>query len=348
MEYDLPWGWAGKIACMKPAACEFARLLAYRSRIISGDLAFWSRYPGPARRFAISGASGFVGSALLTFLRAAGHEVLPLVRRPANPGEISWDPEAGKMDAAALEGLDAVIHLAGESVAAGRWTARRKERIRASRVLGTRLIAATLARLRRPPRAFVSASAVGYYGSRGDEILHEESPPGSDFLAEVCKAWEDEARTAERVGIRVCRVRIPMVLSQAGGALAKMLPPFRMGLGGKLGSGQSWVSWIALDDLLDILTAAALDERLSGPVNAMAPAPCSNAELTATLARVLRRPAVFPVPTAFLKVALGEFADAVLASQRGVPSALQKLDWSFRFPALESALRHTLGSEPRD
>jgi uncharacterized protein (TIGR01777 family) len=293
----------------------------------------------------VSGASGLIGSALVRLLTIQGHRVTRLVRRPPGPGEISWDPVAGSLDPAALEGADAVVHLSGENVGA-RWTTGRKARIRSSRVASTRLLSETLAGLQRPPEVLVSASAVGIYGDRGDEVLTEESPPGDpgrDFLVSVTREWEKAAEPARVEGIRVVHPRFGVVLSPEGGALAKMLLPFRLGLGARLGSGRQWMSWISIDDAVQALQQALVDDSLQGPVNITAPEPLSNRDFTRTLARVLSRPALFTLPESALRLALGEMAEGtILSSIRAVPARL--LDEGFRFgqPNLESALRHVL------
>ncbi len=294
----------------------------------------------------VSGASGLIGSALVPVLTASGHDVIRLVRSQPAAGEaaVRWDPEAGTLDAAGLEGLDAVVHLAGENLAEGRWTAEKKRRIRESRVKGTRLLCEALAGLARPPRVLVSASAVGYYGDRGDELLTKESPPGSGFLAAVARDWEAAAEPARRAGIRVVHPRMGPVLTPAGGVLAKMLPPFQAGLGGRVGSGRQYVSWIAVDDLLDAMLHLLATEALRGPVNMVAPRPVTNAEFAATLGRVLGRPAVLAVPAFAARLALGEMADEVLlASARVTPVRLAASGYRFRYPELEGALRHLLG-----
>ena len=295
-------------------------------------------------RIAISGASGLLGGALVPALRARGHETLRLVRRPPRSSdEIGWDPAARALDAAALEGTDAVVNLSGENIAAGRWTEAKKARLRSSRVGPTRLLAETLAGLGRKPRVLVSASAVGYYGDRGSAWLAETDPPGTDFFGRLCAEWEATAAPAARAGIRVVHPRTAIVLSPVGGALATMLLPFRLGLGGVVGSGRQYFSWIALDDMVGVLQHLLEHDELAGPVNAASPAPVTNAELTKTLGRVLGRPTLVPVPRFALRLALGEMAEAVLASARLRPQRLLESGYAFRFPELEGALRHEIG-----
>lgn len=325
---------------------ELDRLFAFRHERTRHDLA---RLAGGESdrplRIAITGASGLVGSRLVAFLRAGGHEVVRLVRGPAEaPDEAHWDPMAGEIDAAALEGLDAVVHLAGASIAGGLWTRKRKVAIRDSRIFGTHLLAKTLAELERPPAVLVSTSAVGYYGSRGDEALNEASAPGEGFLAGVVQGWEDAATPAARAGIRVAHPRFGVVLAGEGGMLPLISLPFRLGVGGPLGTGRQYFSWIALDDLIGILWAAITDPGLEGPVNAVAPQETTNAEFTETLARVLHRPAFFRVPASVARLAAGQLADEViLTSQRVVPARLEDAGFQYAYPTLERALRHELG-----
>jgi hypothetical protein len=289
----------------------------------------------------VSGAGGLVGSALVDALRGDGHDVGRLVRRRGEEvaGAVFWDPDAGVVDGEGLAGAEAVVHLAGEPIAAGRWNAERKARIRDSRTRGTRLLAAAAAALDPPPRVLVSASAVGYYGDRGDEVLTEDAGPGDGFLSEVCVRWEEAADAARERGIRVVHPRIGMVLSPRGGALAKMLVPFRLGLGGVVGGGRQWVSWIALDDLVSALCHALGDEGLAGPVNAVAPAPVTQRELTRTLSRVLKRPAALPLPAFAVRLLLGEMADELLlASARADAARLSAAGFRFRYPDLGATL----------
>lgn len=299
----------------------------------------------PQLGIAISGSGGLVGSALAAALAADGHRVVRLVRRGSAPGpdEVLWDPAAGRIDAAGLEGLDAVVHLAGENIASARWSAARKERIRASRVEGTRLVAGALAGLARPPRVLVSASAIGYYGNRGDEVLEEGSAPGTGFLAETCVAWEAATAPARRAGLRVVSLRIGIVLSVAGGALSRMLVPFRLGLGGRVGDGRQFMSWIVLDDLVGIIRYSVLDDALSGPVNAVAPRPVRNTEFTAALGQALRRPTPFPLPAWAVRLLLGEMGEALLlAGARVVPTGLERAGFAFRHADVGSALTSIL------
>jgi uncharacterized protein (TIGR01777 family) len=294
----------------------------------------------------VTGSTGLVGSALVSFLTTGGHQVTRLVRTTPRPGaaEVYWQPETGSIATPGLEGIDAVVHLAGESIASGRWSAEKKARIRDSRVQGTRVLCDALAQLANPPGVLVSASAIGYYGDRGAEILREDSRPGRDFLADVCRAWEAATAAATQRGIRVVNLRLGMVLSAAGGALAKMLFPFKMGAGGIIGSGQQFMSWIALDDVVGAMQHALITDTLHGPVNAVAPNPVTNAVFTKTLGRVLRRPTLVPLPAFAARAVFGEMADALLlASTRVEPAKLKDTHYTFRHPDLEGALRHVLG-----
>jgi hypothetical protein len=291
----------------------------------------------------ISGATGLIGSALIPELEAKGHTVTRLSRSQSGTNTIRWDPSAGTIDGD-LEVTDAVVHLAGESIAQGRWNPDKKRRILDSRVQGTSLIAERISALATPPGVMVSISAVGYYGDRGDEVLTEESAPGADFLARVCWEWEAAAEPARRAGIRVVHPRLGIVLSPQGGALGTTLPIFKLGGGGKIGSGNQWWSWVALDDVVGSIVHALTDETVEGPVNVGSPNPMTNAEYTKVLGKVLGRPTVLPLPASAARIMLGEVADALLlASQRMRPARLQATGYAFRYPQLEGALRHLLG-----
>jgi uncharacterized protein (TIGR01777 family) len=346
VEFALPTGALGAAAARRLVRNRIERLLAYRYALLAGDLAAHARFAdrGPLR-VVVTGASGLVGRALAAFLATGGHTVLAVVRRRAGPGEIAWNG-VDQIDAAALEGADAVIHLAGENIAGGRWTRGRRRRIRESRLAGTSLIARTIASLRRPPRVLVAASAIGIYGDRGDAIVDDDSPPGAPgrFLADLCREWEAASEPVRRAGIRVCLPRFGAVLSPAGGALGKMLPLFRVGLGGPLGGGRQWMAWLSVEDAIGAVHHALFTDKIEGPFNATAPAPVTNAEFTRTLGRVLHRPAVLPVPAAALRLVFGTMADeTILASARVVPGRLLASGYAFRHPVLEDALRFELG-----
>jgi uncharacterized protein (TIGR01777 family) len=296
-------------------------------------------------RVLVSGASGFVGSKLVSGLENDGHEVVKLTRSQPEPGEnaIRWDPNAGSLNVAVLEGIETVVHLAGENVA-GYWTEGKKQRIRDSRVKGTRLLAESLARLEEPPGVMVCASASGFYGDRGDEVLTEESPPGEGFLAGVVREWEAAADPAREKGIRVVHLRFGIILSPEGGVLRLMLLPFRLGVGGKLGSGRQYMSWISLDDAVGAIRHALEEESLEGPVNAAAPHPVRNEEFTKALGSVVSRPTIFPLPEFAGKAVMGEMAEEMLfASQRMEPVRLMETGYAFKYPRLEEALKAMLG-----
>jgi len=292
----------------------------------------------------ITGATGLVGSELVLFLSTQGHETLRLVRKDPKKGEVRWDPSSGTIDSTSLEGLDAVVHLAGENIASRRWSQAQKDRIRNSRVDGTRLLSQALAGLSNPPKAFVSASAIGYYGDRGEEFLNEDSKPGAGFLAEVCKGWEAATAPAVEKGIRVVNLRFGIILSPKGGPLAKMLTPFKMGVGGVIGSGNQYMSWISIDDAIGAIYHALQERTLEGPINAVSPQPVTNREFTKTLGKVLRRPTILPMPAFAARLAFGEMADELLLSSARVePTRLNESGYRFRTPTLEGALRHVLG-----
>lgn len=295
----------------------------------------------------ITGASGLVGSALSASLNARGQPVRHLVRREPRTGEAAWDPERGSLDANALDGADVVINLAGESLAQ-RWTSDVRRRIRESRVRGTSLISRAIAALPTKPRLLVNASAIGIYGNRGDEPLDEDSTLGDDFLAGVCKEWEAATTPARDAGVQVVLMRTAMVLSRKGGALPELLTPFRLGVGGRFGSGRQWVSWIGLGDLVRALSFIITSRTLSGPVNLTSPNPVRNAEFASTLGKVLGRPTVIPIPALAISLLFGEMGkDTVLASQRVAPRRLVASGFEFEEPTLDTALRHELSAPVR-
>ncbi len=293
-------------------------------------------------RILVSGISGPIGSALLPSLKAREYEVTRLVRMPATgERQIPWDP-AKPISPESVSGFDAVIHLAGESIV-GRWTEAKKKAIRDSRVLGTRNLALALAQVKDKPHVFVSSSAIGYYGDRGNEVLNEQSAPGTGFLADVCREWEAATRAASDAGIRTVQIRTGVVLSPKGGALGKMLTPFKMGVGGKVGSGRQWMSWIDVQDMVSAIHHILKTDLVQGPVNTVAPRPVTNAEFTRTLARVLSRPAIFPMPTFAVKLAFGEMGETVLlGSQRVEPARLVASGYPFRFVDLLASLKNVL------
>jgi uncharacterized protein len=298
-------------------------------------------------RVLMTGASGLVGTALAADLRAAGATANRFVRpgAAAAAGDVEWNPETGEMNLAAAEGVDAVVNLAGASIGGGRWTAKRKALLRSSRVDLTERLVAGLGRLKKPPAILVSASAIGYYGDRGEESLTEASASGQDFLAAITRDWEAAAMKAGQFGMRTVIARFGIVLAKNGGALPRMLTPFKMGVGGRIGSGKQWMSWVALDDVVGAIRFAMDDAAVRGPVNVVAPNPARNAEFTRVLARVLRRPAIFPAPAFALRFALGEMADALLlSSQRVVPEKLAQQRFQFQYADLEAALRRALGA----
>jgi uncharacterized protein len=341
VDYDAPFGPLGRLVVGR----HLPRMFDFRHRRTRNDLVRQAPFTGATPlRIAVTGASGLIGRELVPFLTTAGHEVIRLVRRPAaGPGEISWDPAGGRLDADRLEDVDAVVHLAGERIRPP-WTRSRRGRIRRSRIDGTLLLSQTLARMRRLPRVLVSMSGINYYGDRGDAVVAEETPPGDDFLATLCVDWEGATAPAAAAGIRVVNLRNGIVLAGRGGALPVMALPFRLGVGGRLGDGRQFVSWISADDLVGVIYHAVHDDRLAGPVNAVAPNPVTNAELSRTLGRVLRRPTLFPVPAPAIRAALGEAGrELVLASVRAAPGSLAGAGFHFDFPTLEDTLRFQLG-----
>jgi len=301
---------------------------------------------GDYMRILISGSHGLVGNALSSELTKDGHQIVSLVRHKSGSlSEIEWHPNQGSIESEHVSGFDAVIHLAGESIASGRWTDEKKQKIRDSRVKGTTLLSEALARSSKPPETFISASAIGYYGNRGDELLNERSTAGDDFLAEVCTAWETATVEAEASGIRTVHARFGIILDQNGGALSKMLTPFRMGVGGKIGDGKQWMSWIALADVIRGLKFVIENNSITGPVNFVAPNPVTNGEFTKTLGDVLGRPTLFPMPSFVARLAFGEMADALLLSSAKVePKRLQDGGYRFEFEKLQPAFESILKS----
>jgi len=293
----------------------------------------------------IAGATGLVGTALKPAFDAKGFSITDLVRKSPNVAlpEIEWHPNRGEIDAASLEGFDAVINLAGESIAEGRWTDEKKKRIRESRIKGTHLLSETLAKLSSPPKVFLCASATGIYGDRDDEILDEDSAPGKGFLADVCREWEEATRAASDAGMRVANLRFGPIFSKEGGMLAKLLTPFKLGVGGKVGSGKQYVSWVAIDDVISAVMFALENEGIRGGINIVTPNPATNEEFTKAMGKVLSRPTIFAVPEFAARLAFGEMADEMLlSSQRVLPKRLSEAGYQFQYPDLESALRHLL------
>jgi uncharacterized protein (TIGR01777 family) len=346
--FRVPGGPLGRLLGSGHAGGMLAKMFAYRHRITQDDMNAHAKYADqPKQTVAISGATGLVGQQLVPFLTTGGHRAISLMRKsasnkPAIGESARWEPDTGAIDFA--EPLDAVVHLAGENIAGGRWNARRKQAIRDSRVGPTRRLSEQLARMPHKPRVLICASAIGFYGNRGDEELTEKSAAGSGFLPEVCREWEEATRPAAEAGIRVVNLRLGIVLSPKGGALASMLTPFKLGAGGVVGSGKQDWSWVALDDVIGAMHHAIFTEALSGPVNVTAPDPATNREFTKALGAVLRRPTIFPLPAFAARLMLGEMADALLlASARVVPTRLTETGYKFRFEKLEEALRHVLG-----
>lgn len=345
IRYVLPGGRLGDLFGSGLARRKLRAMFAYRHRVLAKDLAVHARARRGAMRILVTGATGLVGRSLVSFLESGGHTVHRLTRHAArNDREIEFDPEKGARHPSDIEGFDAVIHLAGDPIAKGRWTEEKKRLIRESRVPFTRRLAGTLGALKKPPGVFISASATGYYGDRGDRILRESDPPGEGFLPEVCLEWEGATEPAAQAGIRVVHLRSGLVLTPAGGALAPMLLPFTLGLGGPLGNGRQWWSFIALDDLLYLIHHVLMTDAVRGPLNATSPEPVTNAEFTKVLGRVLNRPAVIPAPEFALKLALGGMTGPLLmASARVNPEKALDTGFEFAYPSLEGALRHVLG-----
>lgn len=302
----------------------------------------------PSKRFLISGSSGLIGWNLCTFLRAKGHEVYLLVRRsPTNPYEVWWDIQEKKIEQEKLEGLDIIVHLAGESID-GRWTPEKKERILKSRVQGTSLLVDTLIQLAAPPKVLISASAVGIYGNHPDEVATEETPVAADFLGDVCQQWEQASQKAREKGIRVVNPRFGVVLSKDGGALQRMLPVFKMGFGGRIGSGMQWMSWISLPDVLALILEISMNEAYEGAINAVSPNPLQNKGFTSILGKILQRPTFLPAPDFGVKLLFGEMGQTlVLEGRKVLPKRALELGFEFQFPDLEHFLRAELSGKQK-
>ena len=348
--YALPFDALSRMLAGTPVRRKLDRLFAYRHTITHHDIMTHMAYgQSQPLHILVTGSTGLVGSALVPFLTTGGHRVTRLVRSTPQAGAdaIPWDVLTGRLAPAyhaALTGIDAVVHLAAEPMASGRWSARKKAAIRDSRVQGTRLLCERLAQLDTPPDVLVCASATGYYGNCGDEVLTEASAPGTDFLSDVCRDWEAATAPARQRGIRVVHLRLGMILSMAGGALARMRLPFRLGAGGVMGDGRQYVSWIALDDVIGAIHHVLCTPPLHGPVNVVAPQPVTQRVLTRTLGHVRRRPIPLPRPAAAVRLVFGEMAETLwLASRLVEPTRLLESGYTFRFPTLDSALRHLLG-----
>lgn len=347
IEYALPLPPFGNLFGGRSIKKKLDRIFRYRHKTTAQDLVdHLSRQNKKPLHILMSGASGVVGSSLIPFFTTGGHRVTRLVRKKPlqNENERFWDPQKGILDIGDADNFDVVIHLSGESIGQGRWSPNKKKKIIDSRNMTTSLIANSIAKLKKPPQAFLCASAIGYYGDRGDEVMTEENECGADFISNVCSQWENAAIPAQKKGIRVVFLRIGVVLSPVGGALQRLLPSFNIGLGGKVGSGRQYMSWISMDDLIGTVYHAINDDNLSGPVNIVAPAPVSNLELVRTLGKVISRPAIFTIPAWLIKLVFGEMGQEILlASTRVKPEKITAAGYQFRHPELEGALRHLLG-----
>jgi uncharacterized protein len=342
IEYDVPFGAVGHTFVSGHIARQLALLFDYRHDLMRDDLLLHAHFPGPRLVVGMSGTSGLIGRQLSALLTTGGHRVVRLVRGAAQCDGIAWDPAIGILEPEKLPHLDAVVHLAGENIS-GLWTAEKRRRIHDTRVFGTRVLSESLARLAKKPEALICASAVGYYGSHGDELLDESSLRGEGFLAEVSAQWESAAEAARAAGIRVAHLRLGVVLTPAGGALATMLPVFRAGLGGVLGPGTQWLPWVSLDDAISAFYTALMDDRISGALNVVAPNSVTNRQFTRALGRILHRPTALAVPTFLLKAAGRMGEEILLSSQRVVSRKLDALGFRFRDPELEAMLRRDMG-----
>jgi len=349
IEYALPFHPLGNMVGASVIRKKLERIFDYRHRITALDMAdHLSIKDQKPLNILISGAGGLIGSGLVPFLTAGGHHVTRLVRRPAasEKNEVCWDPASGHLNPDDIEGTDTVIHLSGENIGTGRWTEGKRKKIIESRTKSTRLIAETMTKLSPMPRVLVCASAIGWYGNRGNTVLTEKDVPGNDFISHVCEEWEKAAVPAVEKGIRVVFMRIGVVLTPAGGALGKVLPLFKLGIGGKAGTGSQYMSWIGTDDVIGAVYHVISDDRIHGPVNTVSPNPVTNLGYTETLGRVLSRPTLLPVPAAAIKLAFGRMGREILLSgARVMPDRLLETGYRFRNPDLEGALRHLLGKK---
>jgi uncharacterized protein (TIGR01777 family) len=347
IEYALPLHPLGTAVMEAFVEKKLKQVFTYRHNTTIADIAaHQSRKQHSPLKILISGASGLLGSTLIPFLRTGGHTVLQLVRRQPKKenNEIRWDPANGTIDLDDTDMIDAVIHLSGENIGEGHWSPEKKKRIIDSRVKSTRLIAETISKMKNPPKVFLSASAIGFYGHRGDILLDESDTTGNDYISDVCRMWEESADTAVAAGIRTVFLRIGIVLSPQGGALGKLLFPFQMGIGGKIATGRQYMSWISIDDTIGAIHHALFERNISGPVNLVSPNPATNHEFTKVLAKVLSRPAYFTVPKFAIETVFGEMGrETILSSTRVKPGVLMETGYSYRHPDLETALRHLLG-----
>ena len=349
VDWELPMRVAGRLLGGSTVEHELERLFAFRHQRLTNDLDRIDRYRGDRTlKVGVTGSTGLIGNALCAVLTTGGNKVVRLRRDKARLGsnDALWNPKGEPEDLNGLEGMDAVVHLAGEPLLGLRWTDEKKKRIWASRVKGTEWLARTLSQLKRPPRVLVTSSAVGYYGNRGNQVLTESSKPGKGFLSELCQAWEEATRPAARMAIRVVNLRTGVVLSPAGGALGTMLLPFKVGIGGRLGSGRQYVSWIDHDDMLSLILHVIRTDTIRGAVNATTPYPVPNSTFTGTLGRVLNRPTLVPIPSLAVKALFGEMGtETLLASARVRPAVAEETGFVFAYPGLEESLRHQLGRE---
>lgn len=345
IEFSLPFHPLGNFFGATFVHQKLEAIFQYRHTTLKNDLRQHQSIAQHRKKtILISGASGVIGSALIPFLTTGGHQVIRLVRKKSNhPHDIFWEPENHVLHSKDIAGIDAVIHLAGENIGVGRWTEEKKKRILNSRIHGTRLLAKTISEMETPPEVLICASAIGYYGNRGDQVLTEEDAPGTDFISEVCQKWEQAAMPAVDKGIRVVFLRIGVVLTPMGGALQRLLLPFQMGIGGKLGNGKQYVSWVDIDDVIGAIYYSMFTQ-VSGPINVTAPHPVTNAEFTEILGSVLCRPTALTVPAWAIRLAFGQMGNEVpLSSTRAVPNRLIKHGYSFLYPTLENSLNHLLG-----